>query len=300
MSWTILAFYKFIDLPRYDSLAEDLLDFLQARAICGSILLAAEGVNGTVAGSAEATDALRAHLENDLGLGPIEVKVSTAAKKPFRKTKVKLKSEIVRLGRPDLNPARNRVGTYVEARDWNRLIADPGVRVIDTRNDFECQVGTFARAENPHTETFGEFPDYVARNLDPAVDKKVAMFCTGGIRCEKATALLLEQGFSEVFHLKGGILKYFEEVPPEESLWQGECFVFDDRVTVNHRLAPGTTECCRGCWNPIRASDKLDPRYEEGVCCPVCFEQKTPARIAAAREREKQRLLSLARAGGAS
>jgi UPF0176 protein len=170
------------------------------------------------------------------------------------------------------------------------------VRVIDTRNDFECNVGTFERAENPHTVTFSEFPDYTSKHLDPAKDKKVAMFCTGGIRCEKATAYLKEQGFENVYHLKGGILKYLEEIPEEESLWKGECFVFDDRVTVDHQLNPGKTDCCRGCWNPILPEDKADPRYEEGVSCPVCFEQKTEKQLASARERERQRLLAEQRA----
>lgn len=293
--WTLFAFYKFMNLPGFATLQERLLAWMEGQGICGSVLLAKEGVNGTVAGRRDAIEAFRAFLCDDLGLGLIEGKYSTAAKKPFRKTKVKLKSEIVALGRPDLNPAACPVGSYVEPKDWNRLISDPDVRVIDTRNDFEVQVGTFARAENPHTEKFSDFPEYVEKELDPSKDKKVAMFCTGGIRCEKATALLLEKGFTEVYHLKGGILKYFEEVPEEESLWNGECFVFDDRVTVDQKLAPGVTECCRGCWNPIKPEDKLDPRYEEGVSCPLCFEQKSTDRIAAARERERQRLLAVAR-----
>ncbi|MCC5843780.1 MAG: rhodanese-related sulfurtransferase [Verrucomicrobia bacterium] len=298
MKWTIYAFYKFFDFPDFAEAREGLLAFCEEQGICGSVLLAAEGVNGTMAGSAEAMEGLMAYLE---GLaGPIEVKAAVSDEKPFRKTKVKLKSEIVHLGRPDLRPGETAVGRYVEPKDWNALIAEAGVRVIDTRNDFEVRVGTFAGAENPHTERFSEFPDYVEQALDPSRDRKVAMFCTGGIRCEKATAHLLEQGFEEVYHLKGGILKYLEEVPEAESLWRGECFVFDDRVTVNHRLEPGETECCRGCWNPLRPEDKLDPRYEAGVSCPLCFDRKSPERLAAARERERQRVLALERAAAAA
>lgn len=299
MKWTIYAFYKFFDFPGFAEAREGLLGFCEERGICGSVLLAAEGLNGTMAGSAEAMGALRLYLESRVGAGPLEVKISESEAKPFRKTKVKLKSEIVTLGRPDLRPGDSRVGRYVEANEWNRLIREEGVRVIDTRNDFEVRVGTFAGAENPHTEKFSDFPEYVKRSLHPEKDKKVAMFCTGGIRCEKATAYLLEQGFEEVYHLRGGILKYFEEVPAEESLWEGECFVFDDRVTVNHRLEPGETECCRGCWNPLRPEDKEDPRYEAGVSCPLCFERKSPERLEAARERERQRVLALERAAAA-
>ncbi|MCC5847354.1 MAG: rhodanese-related sulfurtransferase [Verrucomicrobia bacterium] len=295
MPWTIFAFYKFLDLPQFERLRDPLLAFCEEEDICGSVLLASEGINGTVAGREDAIARFRGYLEADLGMGPIDGKFATSEKKPFRRTKVKLKSEIVHLGRPDLNPAAAPMGTYVEPVDWNRLIADPEVRVIDTRNDFEFQVGTFSRAENPHTEKFSDFPDYVNKALDPAKDRKVAMFCTGGIRCEKATALLKEKGFAEVYHLKGGILKYFEDVPEADSLWRGECFVFDDRVTVDQTLAPGRTECCRGCWNPIRPEDKLDPRYEEGVTCPACADKKSPERIAAARERERQRKLQIAR-----
>ena len=295
MTWTLFAFYKFLDLPQCEQLRDPLLAFCETEGIHGSVLLAPEGVNGTVAGSKKAVARFRGYLESELGLGPIEGKYAESEKQPFRRTKVKLKTEIVHLGRPDLNPASAALGTYVAPGEWNRLISDPEVRVIDTRNDFECQVGTFARAENPHTEKFSDFPAYVDKALDPAKDRKVAMFCTGGIRCEKATALLKEKGFQEVYHLRGGILKYFEEVPEKDSLWQGECFVFDDRVTVDQTLAPGRTECCRGCWNPIRPDDKLDPRYEAGVTCPACADKKSPERIAAARERERQRKLQLSR-----
>ncbi len=295
MKWTLVAFYKFIDLPHFEDLKPRLFAFCEQQNICGSTLLAAEGINGTVAGSDDAIQAWMTFLQDSCELGPIDHKFSYAEEKPFRKLKVKLKSEIVHLGRPDILPHKHRVGHYVDPKDWNQLISDPAVRVIDTRNDFECEVGTFARAENPHTEKFSEFPEYVDQNLNPDKDKKVAMFCTGGIRCEKATAFLLEQGFEEVYHLKGGILKYFEEVPVEESLWKGECFVFDDRVTVDGKLQPGETECCRGCWNPILPRDKTTAGYEAGVSCPHCFKTKTEKQLASARERERQRLLELER-----
>lgn len=295
MKWTLVAFYKFFDLSDPAALQPKLLAYCEAHGICGSILLAPEGLNGTMAGEDGVMRDWIRFLESVCGCGDIDHKFSYADTKPFRKLKVKLKSEIVHLGRPDLRPHKQKVGHYVEAKDWNRLISDPEVRVIDTRNDFECEVGTFDRAENPHTEKFSDFPDYVEKHLNPEKDKKVAMFCTGGIRCEKATAFLLEQGFEEVYHLKGGILKYFEDMPEEQSLWQGECFVFDDRVTVDGKLQPGRTECCRGCWNPILPGDKSKPGYEEGVSCPRCYHQKTEKQLAGARERERQRLLEEAR-----
>lgn len=297
MNWTIAALYKFMELPHYEELHTRLQAFCAERNLCGILLLAKEGINGTVGGTGEAIPELLRFLQDDLELGPIEYKLSaTQDLKPFRKMKVRLKEEIVNIGRPDLNPISHEVGTYVETSDWNELISDPDVRVIDTRNDFECNVGTFEGAENPHTVTFSEFPEYVDKELDPEKDRKVAMFCTGGIRCEKATALLKERGFEEVYHLKGGILKYLEEVPEENSLWKGECFVFDDRVTVDHNLAPGVSECCRGCWNPLLPGDKTHPHYEEGVCCPRCYSQKTEKQLASARERERQRRLAAERA----
>jgi UPF0176 protein len=296
MQWTVAALYKFLDLPHFAELQADLQTYCESRKICGILLLAPEGINGTVAGPNDSIQSLLIHLQDELELGPIEAKFSaTQDLKPFRKMKVRLKREIVHLGRPDLNPLTNEVGTYVAPQDWNALISDPEVRVIDTRNDFECNVGTFAGAENPKTESFADFPEYVAEHLDPAKDRKVAMFCTGGIRCEKATAYLKEQGFEEVYHLKGGILQYLEDIPEDQSLWQGECFVFDDRITVDHQLRPGKSDCCRGCWNPLLPDDRDHPDYEEGVSCPRCRPQKNPQQIASARERERQRKLAEAR-----
>lgn len=291
MKWTLAAFYKFFDLADPAALKPRLLEYCESRGICGSVLLAREGINGTMAGEDGVMRDWIRFLEKTCGCGEIDHKFSYAEEKPFRKLKVKLKSEIVHLGRPDLLPHKHPVGHYVDPKDWNRLIADEEVRVIDTRNDFECEVGTFERAENPHTEKFSDFPAYVKQHLDPEKDKKVAMFCTGGIRCEKATAYLLEQGFEEVYHLKGGILNYFKEVPEEQSLWKGECFVFDDRITVDGTLRPGQTECCRGCWNPLLPGDKEAAEFEEGVSCPRCFHEKTEKQLAGARERERQRRL---------
>ncbi len=223
MQWTVAALYKFLDLPHFAELQADLQTYCESRKICGILLLAPEGINGTVAGPNDSIQSLLIHLQDELELGPIEAKFSaTQDLKPFRKMKVRLKREIVHLGRPDLNPLTYEVGTYVAPQDWN--------------------VGTFAGAENPKTESFADFPEYVAEHLDPAKDRKVAMFCTGGIRCEKATAYLKEQGFEEVYHLKGGILQYLEDIPEDQSLWQGECFVFDERITVDHQLRPGKSD----------------------------------------------------------
>ena len=297
MKWTLAAYYKFFDLENLGNIQSQLLSKATEIGLCGSTLIAPEGINGTMAGLGDTIREWLTFLEQDMGFGPIEAKFSIQnGDPPFRRCKIRLKTEIVHLGRPEIRPDTCAVGTYVEAKDWNALISDPDVRVIDTRNDFECEVGTFEGAENPHTDSFGDFPEFVRTRMHPEKDKKVAMFCTGGIRCEKATAYLLEQGFQEVYHLKGGILKYFEEVPEPESLWRGECFVFDDRITVNHKLEPGDTDCCRGCWNPLLPGDREHAHFEEGVCCPRCFETKTEKQLAGARERERQRILAGQRA----
>ncbi len=230
--YVVAAFYHFTDLSDYKTLQAPLKEFCDMHQLKGTILLAKEGINSTIAGSREAIAALLAHLRNDPRLQNLEHKESYCKGIPFQRMKVRLKKEIVTLGVPDIDP-RHRVGTYVDPQDWNALINDPDVLIIDTRNNYEVEFGTFKGAINPHLETFGEFPDYVRSQLTPAKHQKVAMFCTGGIRCEKASAYMLSQGFDEVYHLKGGILKYLEEVPTEESIWEGECFVFDDRVSIN-------------------------------------------------------------------
>lgn len=269
----VMALYKFADLPDAAAIRPELARFCCARAIRGTLILAPEGINGTVAGTHEAIGALKAFLiDGPLFAGRLagaEIKFSVAAAMPFRRMKVRLKDEIVTLRAPEANPAL-QVGTYVDPGDWNALIERNDVTLIDTRNDYEVGLGTFERALDPGTRTFTEFKAFVAHHLDPARDRKVAMFCTGGIRCEKASSYLLAQGFEEVFHLKGGILNYLETVPREESRWQGECFVFDERVSVGHGLTAGHASLCRACRHPLTPQDRTDPRYEEGIACPHC------------------------------
>ena len=294
-SVVVCALYKFVYLEDFEQLQQPLIQFMETHRIRGTLLLAKEGINGTVAGSRNNIDRLLQMLEQDERLAPLECKESLAHALPFKRTRVKLKKEIVTMGIENIDP-RRIAGTYVEPENWNELVADPEVLLIDTRNDYEVQVGTFKSAINPHTDTFREFPDYVKQNLDPAKHKKVAMFCTGGIRCEKSTAYLKEQGFDEVYHLKGGILKYLEKVPEENSCWQGECFVFDDRVTVNHQLEPGSYDQCHACRLPITEQDKQSEHFRQGVSCPHCFDKHSPAQKRRFQEREEQ--MQLARQRG--
>jgi len=283
----VAALYKFVRLPDYQEIAPRLKDFCDQWQIKGTLLLAEEGVNGTVSGTREAINALVDFLHFDPRFAGLSYKESFYQDKPFYRMKVKLKKEIVTMGVEGIDPQKI-VGTYVKPKDWNTLIADPEVVVVDTRNDYEFNIGTFERALNPVTDTFREFPAYVAENLDPAKHKKVAMFCTGGIRCEKSTAYLKEQGFEEVYHLEGGILKYLEEVPEEESLWRGECFVFDNRVAVNHKLEKGIYDQCHGCRHPITEADKQSPLYMRGVSCPRCYDALTEEQKLRFAERQKQ------------
>lgn len=269
MSIVVATFYQFVRLPDFAEKQQPLLDYCQQVALKGTILLAAEGVNGTISGSRAAVDAVLAYLRSDNRLADLEHKESIASTQPFDRLKVRLKNEIVTLGMPEVNPSE-QVGTYVSPQAWNDLISNPEVTVVDTRNHYEVAIGSFHRALNPQTISFRQFPAYVRDRLDPQQHKKIALFCTGGIRCEKASALLLQQGFEEVYHLKGGILKYLEEVPPEDSLWQGECFVFDQRVAVQHGLEEGTYDMCRACGHPISDADKQSPLYQAGESCPYC------------------------------
>ena len=287
MTYVVCALYKFVELKDFVELRQPLLDEMTDKQICGTLLLAREGINGTVAGSRENIDALLAWLNKDERLNPIETKQSYTEEKPFKRTKVKLKKEIVTMGVEDIDPNKS-VGTYVQAKDWNELIQSPDVVLVDTRNEYEYEVGTFKDAVNPHTESFREFPDYVKENLDPKKHKRVAMFCTGGIRCEKSTAYMKQQGFEEVYHLKGGILQYLEDVPKEESLWQGECFVFDDRVTVNHDLEPGGYDQCHACRLPITEQDKASEQYVQGVSCPHCYDKTSAEQKERYAQRERQ------------
>ncbi len=291
MSYIVAAMYRFTRLDNFEELKKPLLQVMLDNGIKGTLLLANEGLNGTVSGPRQGIDKLLAWLKSDPRLSDLDHKESIHQEQPFYRTKVKLKKEIVTMGVEGIDP-NQVVGTYVEPKDWNALISDPEVFLVDTRNDYEIEIGTFKNAVDPKTKTFREFPDYVKENLDPEKHKKVAMFCTGGIRCEKSTAYLKEQGFEDVFHLKGGVLKYLEEVPKEETMWEGDCFVFDQRVTVNHDLEKGIYDQCYACRMPITEEDKLRPEYSKGVSCHHCIEQTdedTKARFA---EREKQMALA--------
>jgi UPF0176 protein len=290
----VAALYKFVSLPDYEALREPLLQCMQANGVKGTLLLAEEGINGTVSGSRAGIDGLLAWFGADVRLADIDHKESYCDEQPFYRTKVKLKKEIVTLGVPTVDP-NLVVGTYVEPQDWNALISDPEVLLIDTRNDYEVSIGTFEGAIDPKTKSFREFPDYIKANFDPAKHKKVAMFCTGGIRCEKASSYMLGEGFSEVFHLKGGILKYLEEVPQEQSKWQGDCFVFDNRVTVRHDLSEGDYDQCHACRTPISVQDRQSEFFSPGVSCPHCWDSLPEKTRAGARERQRQIELAKAR-----
>lgn len=293
--FTVCALYHFTRFDDPAALRPGLLDICRANDINGTLLLAREGINGTVAGSKPAIDALLAHIRALPGCADLDWKLSTATDRPFARMKVRLKQEIVTLGQPDIDP-RARVGHYVAPEDWNALISAPDVAVIDTRNDYEVAIGTFDGAIDPETRSFRDFPAWWDRNKDRFHNKRIAMFCTGGIRCEKSTNYLLGQGVEEVYHLKGGILKYLEDVPAQDSLWHGECFVFDNRVSVGHGLSEGPHELCHGCRRPILPADKARPEYERGVCCHHCADETTDADKARFRERQHQ--IDLARARG--
>ena len=283
----VATLYKFVRLPNYVEMQSRLLAHCQVEGVTGTLLLAQEGVNGTIAGTRAGINSVLALLKQDVRLADLEHKESLVDHPPFERMKVRLKKEIVTMGLPDIDPTE-QVGVYVSPQDWNKIISDPEVVVIDTRNEYEVEIGTFHAAQNPKTQSFRQFPDYVRTHLDPSHQKKVALFCTGGIRCEKASSFMLKQGFEAVYHLKGGILKYLEEVPEAESLWQGECFVFDQRVALRHSLEPGTYELCRGCGYPISEADKMSPQYEAGISCPHCFNSLTPQKRIRQEERRKQ------------
>ena len=291
----VAALYKFVTIDNPGQFRDDLFSFMTTNEIRGTILVAEEGINGTVSGSRSHVDALLAYLRSDSRFSDLEHKESYTDDCPFLRTKVRLKNEIVTLGIEGVNPNKI-VGQYVDPTDWNDLISREDVVLVDTRNDYEYQIGSFKDALNPDTTSFRQFPAYVESNLDPQKNKKVAMFCTGGIRCEKATSYMKTQGFEEVYHLKGGILKYLEEVAPAESLWEGECFVFDDRVSVDHDLNPGEYDLCHACRMPISDVDKQSELYVLGESCPFCHEHHTPEdRV---RLRERQRQIELAKERG--
>ena len=284
---TICALYKFVRLENHVALRDTLIATMTSLDVKGTLLLAQEGINGTIAGSQAGIEGVLAFLDKQPGLDNISHKESYADENPFHRTKVKLKKEIVTMGIEGIDP-NQVVGTYVKPQDWNALISDPEVLLVDTRNDYEVEIGTFEGALNPDTETFREFPQYVKDNLDKEKHKKVAMFCTGGIRCEKSTAYLKEQGFEEVYHLEGGILKYLEEVPSTETMWQGECFVFDGRVAVNHGLEQGQYDQCFACRFPLTEEEKQSEHYVKGVSCHRCHDKVSEKQRNRFAEREKQ------------
>jgi UPF0176 protein len=283
----VAAFYKFAELPDFKALREPLQQRCETLDIKGTILLAAEGVNGTIAGTPGNVRDLLAFLHSDQRLAGLEHKESFAEQPPFYRMKVRLKREIVTLGVPDVNPARN-AGTYVRPEEWNALLDDPDVVFVDVRNDYEVALGTFPGALNPRTRSFSELPEWVRQQRELRTKPKVAMFCTGGIRCEKSTAFLRSEGFGEVYHLQGGILKYLETIPAAESRWQGECFVFDERVAVGRDLKQGQYELCRSCREPVGPEDKLSPLYVEGVSCARCHGQISDRKRASLTERHRQ------------
>ena len=293
--YTIAALYHFTRFADPDALRAPLLELCRAQSVKGTLLLAHEGINGTIAGPRAGIDAVLAHIRALPGCADLEWKEATASQPPFGKMKVRLKKEIVTMGQPDVDP-RARTGHYVEPQDWNDLIRSDDVVVIDTRNDYEVSIGTFDGAIDPKTASFRDFPTWWEQNKHRFHNKRVAMFCTGGIRCEKSTNYLLGQGVEDVYHLKGGILRYLEEVPPEDSTWKGECFVFDNRVSVGHGLVEGPHQLCHGCRRPILPQDMERPEYEHGVSCHQCIHETSEADKARFRERQKQ--IALARARG--
>ena len=282
----VAALYRFCRIERHEEMCAPLLELCRAQGVKGTLLLASEGINGTVAGSESAIDALLAFLERRLGLSGLEIKYSAASEMPFHRMKVRLKQEIVTMGVDGIDPAD--AGVYVEPRDWNRLAADPDTILIDTRNDYEVALGSFAGAVDPATGSFREFPGWADANRERLAGRKVAMFCTGGIRCEKATAYMRSIGIEDVYHLRGGILKYLEDVPAEESLWRGECFVFDERVSVTHGLAEGEAELCRACRRPLSAEDRRSELHVDGVSCRYCHSERSDADRARYAERHRQ------------
>jgi len=286
-AFVIAAFYKFVSLPDFEQRRQSLRSLCEENGVKGTILLAHEGINSTIAGPSEGIETVLDALQADPSIGSLKVKYSSASEIPFYRMKVRLKKEIVRLGRPDVNPGE-QVGEYVSPEDWNALISDPGVTLIDTRNDYEIEIGSFKGALNPETKSFREFPKYVEEELSDKKDKPIAMFCTGGIRCEKSTSLLKKNGFKKVYHLDGGILNYLEKVDPSESLWEGDCFVFDNRVTVDHDLEPGEYDMCHACRHAISEQDKKSEHYIAGVSCPHCHDTLSAEQRERAAERQRQ------------
>ena len=292
--YLVAALYHFVSFPDYQAFRDPLLEACRANDIRGTLLLAAEGINGTIAGPPPGIANILAFIRSRPEFAALEHKESHASKPPFLRMKVKLKREIVTMGVEGIDP-RKVVGTYVDPKDWNALISDPDTIVIDTRNDYETAIGIFKGAVDPNIKTFREFPDWVRNNPGLHNKPKIAMYCTGGIRCEKSTAFMKELGYDEVYHLKGGILKYLENVPAEESLWEGECFVFDERVGVGHGLQEGEFKLCRACRFPVTAEDVTSPKFEDGVSCPNCYDSRSEDDRERFRQRQLQMKLAKAR-----
>ncbi len=285
--WTVAALYRFVELTDLPALQAKIKAACLENDVCGTLLIAPEGINGTIAAPEDGMTQIIALLDRLAGVTQGELKYSYATEKPFLRTKVRIKKEIITMAAPEADPTK-LVGTYVEPQDWDTLCANPDVTLIDTRNDYETAVGIFKGAIDPNIQKFTDFKDYVAQNLDPAKHKKIAMFCTGGIRCEKASSYMLAHGFEEVYHLKGGILKYLETIPADQSQWDGECFVFDRRVAIGHGLEEGGHGLCYGCRYPVTDADKANPLYEEGVSCPRCHANLTEHKAASLRMRHQQ------------
>ena len=286
-NFLVAALYKFVKLPNYKSLQKPIDDVCNDNGIKGTLLLASEVINGTVAGTEKGIRTLLSYLRSTQEFKDLLHKESWAEEMPFLRMKVRLKKEIVTMGVPGTDPNKI-VGSYVKPEDWNALISDPDVILVDTRNDYEVEIGTFKGAVDPKTTNFRDFPDWVKSNKELLKKPKVAMFCTGGIRCEKSTAYMKEQGYDDVYHLEGGILKYLEEIPKTESMWEGECFVFDNRISVKHGLEEGSYDQCYGCRWPITDQDKASSKYIKGVCCPRCFDKTTDEKKESSAERQKQ------------
>lgn len=290
-TYKIAALYRFVPVDDIPALRAEIQAFdarlkeKDGEGMCGTLLLAPEGINGTIGAQEKTLDAMIDFLDEKLGIRQGELKYSHASKTPFNRFKVRPKKELITLRKPEADPTKI-VGEYVEAEDWNALIDDPDVVLVDTRNEYETRVGIFDGAIDPNMDVFTEFPEWVEKNLDPKKDKKVAMFCTGGIRCEKASSYMLAHGFENVYHLKGGILKYLETVPAEESKWKGDCFVFDKRVAVGHELKEGNWTICHACREPLSAEETKTEDYEKGVSCHHCIDTLTPEREKSLRQRQ--------------
>lgn len=290
-TYFVAAFYKFVDLPHYKDLRQELISFCDERGIVGTILLSPEGINSTSAGSENAMMDLLGHLRAKPEFSDLIYKTSTSSEKPFRRMKVKLKKEIVTLGvnKDDFVVKPHKaMGVEVTPSEWNDIISDPDVVLIDTRNDYEIELGTFKGALDPKTDKFTEFPEYIDENFSPEKNKKVAMFCTGGIRCEKASAFMMQKGYETVYQLKGGVLKYLEEIPQEESMWEGECYVFDKRVTLGHGLVEGDYNLCNSCGSAVSDEERLSDKFEAGITCPHCYDNISELRLVRSRERNNQ------------